>query len=136
MIGKTKLDNKPLALFLLRLAFGARLIYGTIDNIISWERMLEFRDFLDINGFPLPLISAVVSVYVQFLAGICWIVGFRVKLASLLMILNFLVAIIGVHLLHGDTYINMAPALHLLVVAFLLYVFGPGQYALDQRLKK
>jgi hypothetical protein len=46
------------------------------------------------------------------------------------MIFNFLVAIIGVHLLHGDSYINMAPAIHLLAVAFLLFTHGAGRYAI------
>lgn len=128
-------QNKSLALFALRLAFGFRLIYGVIDNILSWERMLEFRDFLALNGFPIPLISAVLSVYLQFLAGLCWILGYQVKLASVFMILNFVVAIVGVHLLHGDSYINMAPAIHLLVVAFLLYVLGPGNISLKEKFK-
>ena len=127
------LKNKSLALLIIRLVFGVRLIFGTIDNVISWDRMLEFRDFLDGQGFPLPLICAIVSVYLQFLAGICWIFGFQTKVASLLMILNFLVAIIGVHLLHGDSYINMAPAIHLLAVAFLLFTHGAGRYALTGR---
>lgn len=127
------LKNQSLALFIVRLAFGIRLIYGVIDNIVSWERMLEFSHFLNANGFPLPLISAVVSVYAQFLAGLCWILGFKVKLASLFMILNFLVALIGVHLLHGDSYINMAPAIHLLVISLLLYSIGPGDFAVSAR---
>jgi len=126
------LKNQALALLLLRLAFGARLVYGVIDNVLSWERMLEFKEFLALNGFPLPLASAVVSVYLQLICGISWIVGFKVRIAGMIMILNFLVALIGVHLLHGDSYINMAPAIHLLVVSFLLFAVGPGKYAFDK----
>jgi putative oxidoreductase len=128
-----KLDKfKPLALLLVRLAFGTRLIYGTIDNVLSWERMLEFEAFLAANGFPFPLISAIVSVYLQMLCGISWILGYQVKLSSALMAGNFLVAIVGVHLLHRDSYINTAPAIHLLCISLLLLSFGPGKYALDK----
>jgi len=123
---------KSLALLLIRLAFGARLIYGAADNVFSWERMLEFEAFLALNGLPLPLVSAITSVYLQFLAGICWVLGFKVRLTGIIMAANFVVAIVGVHLLHGDSYLNTAPAIHLLVISLLLWVLGPGQYSLDQ----
>lgn len=125
-----------IALLIVRLAFGTRLIYGTIDNIVSWERMLEFSSFLEVNGFPLPLVSAIVSVYAQFLAGLCWILGFKVKEASAIMILNFLVAIIGFHLIQGDSYLNTAPAVHLLAVAILLFSSGAGDLSLKKMLSK
>ncbi len=124
--------NKHLALLLLRLAFGFRLIWGTWDNIISYDRMLEFRDFLDQNGFPLPLVSAILSVYLQFISGISWIIGFKVKIFSIVMILNFLVALIGVHI--GDTYQNSFPAIHMLVISVFLAVTGPGKLSVDDRL--
>ena len=126
------LDKKGIALLLVRIAFGFRLIYGTYDNIISWERMLEFEQFLQANGFPFPLVCAIVSVYLQFIAGLSWILGFKVRLMSLLMIFNFLVAIIAVHLVHQDTYLNTSAAIHLVVIAILLYLIGPGKYALGK----
>ena len=124
---------KSLALLLVRLAFGARLIYGVMDNILSWDRMVEFEAFLTANGFPFPLVSAIVSVYLQMLCGISWILGYKVKYTALLMVGNFLVAIVGVHLIHGDSYINTAPAIHLLCISLLLFVFGAGLYALDKK---
>ena len=59
--------NKHVGILLLRIFIGCRLIYGVIDNIFSWERMIEFSNFLEANNFPSPIISAVTSVYVQFL---------------------------------------------------------------------
>lgn len=94
--------------------------------------MLEFEVFLNSNGFPIPLVSAVVSVYLQLLAGISWIIGYQVKYSALLMIGNFLVALVGFHLIQGDSYINTAPAIHLLCIAVLLLAMGPGKYALDK----
>lgn len=126
------MDKQALALLFVRLAFGFRLIYGVIDNIVSWERMLEFKIFLSKNGFPFPLICAVLSVYLQMLAGLSWMIGYKVKFTSLLMVGNFIVAIIGVHLLHKDSYINTAPAIHLLVVAIVLFLVGGGRYGLDK----
>lgn len=125
---------QPFAYLLIRILFGIRLIYGTIDNIVSWERMLEFKTFLEFHHFPFPLVSAITSVYFQFFAGICWIIGFKVRLVSLFMVINFIVAIIGVHLTSGDTYTNTEPALHLLVISVFLLTCGAGKWSLDYKM--
>ena len=122
------------ALLLTRFAFGTRLIVGSADNVFSWERMLEFESFLRLNGFPMSLTSAIVSVYLQFLAGISWLVGFKTRVSALIMTANFIVAIVGVHLFHGDSYLNTAPAIHLLAVSVLLWAIGPGKYSFDYRM--
>ncbi|MBC9795156.1 DoxX family protein [Sinomicrobium weinanense] len=127
--------RKDIALLVIRLAFGIRLIYGSIDNITDWDRMLEFQGFLAAKGFPLPLLCAVVSVYAQFFTGLSWIAGYKVRIFSLLMILNFIVAIVGAHLLAGDSYLNTAPAIHLLAVSFLIYFMHAGRYSVDSYLE-
>lgn len=125
---------KDFGVLLIRLAFGFRLIYGSIDNILSFEQMLHFRDFLDSEGFPFPIISAIVSVLLQFLAGICFISGFWTRLFAAFMIANFTIAIIGVHI--GDDYLSTAPALHLLVISVFLLFNGAGKWSLDHRIKR
>ncbi len=117
-------------LLLIRLAFGGRLIYGTQDNVFSWERMLEFAKFLDFHGFPFPTVSAVVSVAVQFLAGISWIIGYKVRFFSLIMILNFAIALLMVH--RNDTYLGSVSAIHLFVISIFLLFAGSGKYGLDK----
>lgn len=117
-------------LLLLRLAFGFRLIYGTQDNIFRWAQMMEFSSFLELNGFPFPTVSAVVSVYLQFISGIAWIIGFRVRLFSLIMVANFTIALLMVHI--GDTYLGAAPAIHLLVISFFLMFQGAGKFSVDK----
>lgn len=129
-----KISPLDLALLLLRLAFGYRLIYGTIDNIISWERMLEFKDFLDNHHFPFPLMCAVLSVYIQFFAGVVWILGYQIKWSSLLMIFNFLIALVAVHFMNGDGYLASSPAIHLLVVSIVLFLTGGGKYTLERKM--
>lgn len=117
------------SVLLIRLAFGFRLIYGTADNLISMERMLEFRDFLQAHGFPFPLVSAFVSVILQFLAGVSWVIGYKVRWFSLLMVFNFLVALMAVH--WGDSYLNASAAIHLWVISLFLLTYGPGRWAFD-----
>lgn len=117
-----------LSLLLLRMAFGVRLIWGTQDNILSYDRMLEFTHFLEANGFPFPLVSAFASVYLQFAAGVCWIIGLWVRESALVMVANFLIAIIMVHI--GDAYMNTAPAIHLLAFSFFLLCSGGGRFVI------
>ncbi|MFN7115577.1 MAG: DoxX family protein [Saprospiraceae bacterium] len=118
---------------LLRLVVGIRLIQGTIDNVLSWDRMLEFEQFLAAQGMVFPLAAAILSVYAQFICGILFIIGWQVRLAALLMIANFTVALLLVHL--GDTYQNAFPALIIWSVSVFLLLNGAGKIAVDRRIK-
>ncbi len=122
---------KDLGFLIIRIAFGLRLIYGTADNLLSYDQMLHFRDFLSAHGFPFPLISAFVSVILQFLAGLSFITGLGIRFFSLLMILNFTVALMMVHI--GDTYLNMAPAIHLLAISIFFLTNGGGRWSLEAK---
>ncbi len=118
----------------IRLAVGFHLIYGTQDNVFSWERMLEFKDFLESFGAPWPLISAIVSVYAQFACGILFILGWKVRYAGAVMIINFLVAILLVHL--NDPYPAIYPAISMLAGAIFMLFNGSGYVSLDQFTQK
>lgn len=96
----------------IRIPVGFHLTYGVWDNIISWDRMLEFKEFLTLHHFPLPLICAIVSVYAQFICGLLFITGYKIKYAAAVMIINFIIAILMVHL--GDPYPNVFPAIMML----------------------
>lgn len=119
-----------LSLLFLRIGFGIRLIWGTLDNIISYDRMMEFADFLGANGFPFPITSAFASVYLQFAAGIFWVLGVWVRESALVMVANFVIAILMVHI--GDSYINTAPAIHLLTISFFLLCYGGGKFVVSK----
>ncbi len=62
--------NKDVGVLLLRLFIGVWLIYGVQDNILHWNRMLEFEKFLNTFNFPFPLVCAVVSIYAQAVAAV------------------------------------------------------------------
>jgi len=122
--------NKDVGILLFRLFIGMRLLYGVLDNIIDKDRMLEFSSFLKAHQFPNPLISAYVSVYAQALAGLMIILGLKIRWASILMIVNFLVALYMVHL--GQTVEEMTPALAMLFAAILFLFVGAGHYSIDK----
>jgi putative oxidoreductase len=114
----------------LRLMLGWHLIHGTQDNVFSWARMLEFRDFLASQGFPFPLVSAVVSVCAQFLCGLLFAAGFLTRWAALVMVINFCVAL-TVHI--GQPYAAAFPAWMMLTGSLALFFTGAGAWSFDSR---
>jgi putative oxidoreductase len=123
--------NKDLGVLVLRIFIGIRLVYGVLDNVFDWKHMMLFRDFLDTAGFPLPLVSAVVSVYAQLFAGIMILLGWKIRIAALLMIINFLIAVLMVHL--GQSFEQMTPALAMFFSNVLFLFYGAGKYAFDKQ---
>lgn len=114
----------------LRLVIGWRLIDGTQDNVLSWERMLEFRDFLALHGTPFPLVAANVSVYAQFICGILYLLGWFIRPAAIIMIINFIAALLIAHI--GLTFEQSFDAwMMLLGSAFFLFA-GAGKISVDE----
>ncbi len=118
-------------LLILRLVVGIHLVAMTQDNVFSWQRMLEFRDFLAHFGFPWPLACALVSVAAQFLCGIAFVFGLFTRLVGAVMAFNFVVAIVMVDRL--QPYPGAFPALALVAVSLCLLLTGAGRWSLDRR---
>lgn len=114
-----------------RIAVGAHLIHGTQDNLLSWARMLEFRDFLASEGFPVPLVCAVTSVVAQFLAGLAYLAGWQVRCFAGIMLFNFAVALIAAH--WGHPYQAWFPAWMMWMSSLALLLSGAGAWSLDAR---
>ena len=111
----------------IRFIIGWHLVYGTQDNVFSYARMVEFRDFLAKYRFPFPMFSAFLSAYAQFICGILFILGLWTRQAAAVMIVNFLVALYMVH--RGQSYPQQALALIMLFGSAFLLVHGPGRLA-------
>ena len=115
-----------------RLVVGFVLIYGTQDNVFSHERMLEFRDFLAARRVPSPLFAAYLSAYAQFVCGVLFVLGLLVRPAALVMVVNFIAALVIAHL---DTPLDAARlALCMLFSSLFLLFNGAGALSLDNRL--
>ncbi len=123
----SKKDYAPL---FIRVMAGFHLIYGVQDNVFSWERMLEFERFLGAHYFPFPLMCALVSVYAQLICGLLFIAGLWTRVAALIMIFNFVVAILSIHI--GDAYPSMFPAIAMLSCSLFLLFNGAGKWSMDK----
>lgn len=124
---------RPVAWLALRLYLGWFLIVGVWDNVSSPERMAEFAAFLRGLNCPSPEIAAPVSVWVQLAIGALLIPGLLTRLAGLLLMANFIVAValfIGAGMNERQIY---EPAI-LIFVGALLATHGAGSLSLDRLL--
>ncbi|MEJ7603191.1 MAG: DoxX family protein [Kofleriaceae bacterium] len=118
----------------LRLFLGVFLIYMAQDNVFSAARMTEFEHFLDSFGFAMPVVSARVSVYAQFACGILILAGAFTRWAALVMVVNFIVAIVGVHsYLPFKTFLEPCA---MLAASLALVLGGPGRLSVDAALAR
>lgn len=122
------------ALLLLRLFTGFVLIYGTQDNVFHHEHMLEFRDFLAQNRFPVPLFSAYLSAYAQFISGILIALGLLTRVAALVTAINFVVALGMVH--WGLPFTANISPLAMLFNGLCLALAGAGDYSVEARIAR
>lgn len=123
--------SAALAPLLLRLFVAGVLIYGTQDNVFSEARLLEFRDFLAQNRFPYPLASAYLSAYAQFLTGILLLIGLWTRPAAAIVVVNFVVALVMVHV-RLPFNANIAP-MAMLVGGLFFVLYGAPRFSLDAR---
>jgi putative oxidoreductase len=123
-------ERKEYGMFFVRLIAGFHLLYGVVDNVFSWPQMLEFRDFLAARGTPFPLIGAIVSVSAMFLCAVLYILGAFTRYAAIVMIINFLCALLIAHRAGG--YSNAALALIMLFASIALLIHGPGKPSIDE----
>ena len=121
-------------LLLLRLVTGAFLLYQSQDNVFSSARMDEFVGFLDQFGFAYPDAMAPLSVYCQFLSGLCFVLGFLTRWAGIVTTVNFLVAVWMVHF--PQDFPGWWPALILVFLGILFATTGAGRYSLDRLMEK
>jgi putative oxidoreductase len=121
------------ALLLLRIFVGLFLIWGVWDNVTESARMQEFVEFLRKHGFPSPRFLAPVSVYVQLLIGVAFILGLFTRWAGILCIINFAIAIAMVDRFGGMR--GIFPSGCLIVIGLYLATHGAGRFSLDASLK-
>lgn len=126
------MNNVAIGLLILRIFIGARILYGVIDNVINWDKMNEFAQFLSQYKFPYPIVSAITSVAIQLFCGFLILIGWQTKWSSLLLFLNFLIAILMVHFPNNDSIEVMTPALAMLFISAALMFTGAGKYSVDK----
>lgn len=117
------------ALLLLRVATGLFLLYQCHDNVLSAERMDEFKQFMTAFGFWNPDVLAPLTIFLQVAAGIGFVLGLFTRPLGLIIAGMFFVAVYMVHM--ADPANIVWSAASLIVIGLYLGTKGGGRYSLD-----
>ena len=128
--------SKPLALV-------ARILMASIFISAGFSKVLGFDGvtaYIASKGLPLPMVIAGLTVVLEILGGIAIIVGFKARIAGLLLGLFSIMAAFIFHNFWAfppeQVYLQNIMFMKNLSMAgglFLLAVFGPGGYSIDGR---
>lgn len=129
-----KFQNKDLGLLLQRLSIGLLILFHGVANLTSNYSFIKSL----LNGIGIPEFVAYAVFIGEIIAPILIIVGWRTRLASLVLAFNMLIAILMAHTAHIFTlneYGGWGIELQGLYLfgAMVIYFLGAGKYAISAR---
>ena len=121
----------------------ARVLLVILFIMFGWSKLTGFSGtvaYMASSGAPLPPVSAIIAVVMEFFVGIALLVGFFTRpLALLLGLYTFVTALIGHHYwnmtgaMQYDNMIHFYKNVSIVGGLFLLSVTGPGKYSIDRK---
>lgn len=125
----TKFNATKVSLLLLagRIIFGILLMNHGIQKWSNYDEMSA--TFPDPLGLGSP-ISLGLAIFGELICSMGFIIGFLYRLVLLPMIFTMLVAFFIIH--GNDAFAVKELAFTYLVVFVLMYIAGPGKYAIDR----
>src|SRR5271165_4531255 len=119
----------------------ARILLMILFVLYGWSKLTGFSGtvgYMAAEGAPLPTLSTVVAILMEFFVGLLLAVGFYTRpLALLLAVYTLGTALIGHHfwtMVDGDraaNAINFYKNISIMGGLLLLCVTGPGRYSID-----
>jgi putative oxidoreductase len=119
----------------------ARIMLMILFIIFGWMKLTGFSgtvEYMESTGAPVPMLSAIIAIAMEFFIGIAVIVGFYTRpLAAIFALYTLATGLIGHHYwtMTGDQqYFNMINFYKNVSIAggfLLLCVTGAGKYSLD-----
>ncbi|HYF30493.1 MAG TPA: DoxX family protein [Chitinophagaceae bacterium] len=122
--------RKDYGIIFLRLVIAWRLIAGVWPFVVRQKPVTGVISFFDSLHLPLPSVGANVSIYAQFICGILYALGWWMRPAAIIMIINFSVAIIAAHMKDAITDSFAAWAIWAASVLFLFT--GAGKLSMER----
>jgi putative oxidoreductase len=121
-----------------------RILLMLLFVIFGWEKLTGFSGtigYFSHTGVPLPALSAVIAVVMEFFVGLAIVLGLLTRpLAVILAIYTLGTALIGHHywsmsgMARVENEINFFKNISIIGGLFLLYLTGAGRYSIDARL--
>ena len=118
-------------LLIVRVVFGVMLMNHAIDKWANYQELSAV--FPDPLGIGSPL-SLGLAIFGELACSMAFIIGFLYRLAMIPMIFTMCVAFFIVHA--DDPFAVKELAFVYLVVFVLVYIVGPGKFAVDRWISK
>ena len=118
-------------LLIVRVVFGVMLMNHGIDKWANYQELSAV--FPDPLGIGSPL-SLGLAIFGELACSMAFIIGFLYRLAMIPMIFIMCVAFFRVHA--DDPFAVKELAFVYLVVFVLMYIVGPGKFAVDRWISK
>ena len=118
-------------LLIVRVVFGVMLMNHGIDKWANYQELSAV--FPDPLGIGSPL-SLGLAIFGELACSMAFIIGFLYRLAMIPMIFTMCVAFFIVHA--DDPFAVKELAFFYLVVFVLMYIVGPGKFAVDRWISK
>ena len=123
-------------LLLVRLSVGVLFFEsGRGKLFVKFDDLVKYFGEL---GIPLPYLNALVTAWIEFVGGICLIIGFATRIFSAPLAFIMLVAILTAQLktVHTLGDFLFLPEVLLLTIFIWLVFSGPGKVSLDHFLAR
>lgn len=119
------------------LLLAARIVFGTLlmtHGIAKWENFDALRaTFPDPLGLG-SLTSLTLAIFAEVICPLGFITGTLYRLALIPMIFTMCIAFFAIH--GGDSFAARELAMLYLAAFVLLWIAGPGRYAVDNRIAR
>lgn len=121
------------ALFLL----AVRLLFGALFVQTGWRKLMNFEmtaNFFDGLGLPAPATMVVLVGVTELVGGILLIVGAGARVASAVLVVVMVVALVTAHsdaaFAGISSFIEQAP-FPFLTASFIVFSFGAGRFSVE-----
>jgi putative oxidoreductase len=121
----------------------SRILLMVLFVLFGWSKLTGFSGtvaYMTQTGAPMPEVSAIIAVVMEFVVGVAIVVGFYTRpLAVILALYTFGTALIAHHYwtMSGmEQYVNMInfyKNVSIIGGLLLLSVTGPGKYSIDRK---
>ena len=143
MLGRAKMVDFGAERIRSEVLLAGRLLLVLLYVISGWQKLINFSgtiDYMAQVGAPVPVLSASIAVGVELILAVVCAVGFMTRpLALLFAAYTLITALIGhrywtmTGAARADNVEHFFKNISIVGGFLLLYVAGPGAYALDAR---
>ena len=131
MLKRFLFPSKPDGTFISVILLTVRVVFGILMMNHGIDKWANYQELSSV--FPDPL-SLGLAIFGELACSMAFIIGFLYRLAMIPMIFTMCVAFFVVH--GSDPFAVKELAFVYLVVFVLMYIIGPGKFAVDRWISK